>query len=176
MSICDRFDEQEWKLVRHVPVDAFISVAYADGTPEQGELDALFDVMLHANDIADPLLRATIDDLGQSNALLEELQEHASWTKEKVDGWAQSTKRLLKGKLSPAEYQSFVCSVELVAEKIARGSGKGPGTTSPEAGVLKIYIQIWEVDPRALRELPGLDVPHPWLTGSLKNPPNRAMG
>lgn len=159
----ERFSDEEWALVRHVPVDAFLMVAMVDGRLEEEETDSFADELTHAEAMVDPLHREVAEDLDMARGgkLGEELAfqaaEDAAQMKSRIDG----TRAMLREKLTADEYNSFVASSMITGMKVARAAGGGrifhrkEKVSDREKTALAAFAAAYELDPGALDKFPS---------------------
>jgi hypothetical protein len=159
----ERFTEDEWTLVRHVPADAFLMVAMSDGTMEDEEQAVFAQELTSAHLLMNPLHREVSEDLDMNRGghLSEELQFQVAETAAEMVPRIARTKTLLKEKLTEDEYQGFVGSVFVTGLKVARSAGGQKGgifrkETGPisdeEQKALVTFATAYEVDPQALQQ------------------------
>jgi hypothetical protein len=160
MTMRERFTEEEWGLVRHVPFDAFLFGALADQKIEDEEVAAFTQTLERAAALTDPLHReialsytgAGVADVGAEMRF--QMGENAEEMSKRLD----RTKAMLKEHLTGEEYQSFVTSVTINALLVAGASTKKKGIfrkkeviSEEEAQALAVFAATWEVDPAALQ-------------------------
>jgi len=154
MSMRERFSDEEWTLVCHVPVDAFMFAALADQKLDEKEIEAFVDTIANAPTIIDPLHREvalTFATRG-AEAIGSELVFEATESLSAMDDRFERTKKLLKDKLTTDEYQSFLGSVVASGVMVAQASGKRhlfrkkKTVSDDEAAALATFAMRWEVD------------------------------
>jgi len=155
MAMRERFTDDEWALVRHVPFDAFVLAALADKKVEPEEVAAFTKTLEMAPTLSDPLHReiamdwvaSGVDAIGEEVGW--ELRESGSDMLERN----RRTKSMLKDKLTTDEYQSFVLSVTLSGMAVAAASTgkkkifhKRKAISEEEAGALAAFAAVFDVD------------------------------
>ena len=150
----ERFSDDEWELVRHVPMDVFYMVAMADAELGAKEAEVLARELATAAELKNPLHRAIALDIGAGDHLSEEVRFEA-WQggpdmKERMD----RTKALLKDRLTPEEYASFFGSVLVTGIKTAWAGTSGQAEMDEkEAMALTAFATEFEIDAEtALRQ------------------------
>ncbi len=126
MTMRERFTDEEWALIRHVPFDAFVFATLADKDVSEAEIAAFTEMIEKAATLSDPLHREIAVDWAAAGATAIgeefkfELTESGSAMAERLE----RTKPALKDKLTTGEYQSFVRSVTVSCMAIAAASTK----------------------------------------------------
>ncbi|MGZ8567598.1 MAG: hypothetical protein ACXWXS_11165 [Actinomycetota bacterium] len=143
----DRFTTEEWELVTCVPIQAFGVVAGADQQVEQKEFEEFSGRMVRgALGYKDPLHRELAQDLISSD--IPKLIQRST------EADIGETKALLRSKLTPDEYQSFLGSVFIDSLAVARASGMpGAEISDKEQTMLAAFGLAWEIDLEALQRL-----------------------
>jgi hypothetical protein len=155
-----KFSDEEWALVRHVPLDAFLMVALADGTMDPKEAGSFAEEVATAEGLFDPLHREVALDI-RGGHLAEELsfqaQENATEMRARID----RTKTMLQSKLTPDEYQHFIASVFITGTKVARAAGGSSGLFGSKSAVndmektaLTAFAIAYGLDLKALDQFP----------------------
>lgn len=161
MTVRERFTDEEWALIAHVPFDAFLFGALADGEVEEDEVNAFTETLRRAADLKDPIHReialywAAEGMAGQGEELAFQLSESGSAMQDRM----AKTKGVLQEKLTRQEYQGLFQSVWLNAMDVASRSKEKKGhwwnrkeeaISDAEAKALATFAATWEID------LPGL--------------------
>jgi hypothetical protein len=156
MTVKERFTDEEWRLVLHIPFDAFIFAAGADGNVEETEVKAFLQSLEKAPMLTNDLHReialhhAATGTVGIGAEITFEMKESGSAMDERFD----RTKRILKQRLTPAEYQDFFKSIFLHAIAIAGASHEKkrpfhkapPPINDKEAKALNLFAMKWDID------------------------------
>lgn len=157
MTMRERFTDEEWRLVVHVPFDAFIFAAMADGTVEDGEVQAFVDTLQKAPMIKNDLHREILlhhaagGTVGVGAEIAFEMKESVTAMDERFS----RTKRILQERLKSSEYQDFFKSVFLNAVAVAGASTekkkhvwsrKEPPISKKESDALAIFAMKWDID------------------------------
>lgn len=118
----DRFTDAEWATVRTVPVVAFVFTALADKEISKKEVGAFVGELANAEDELHQEVAADLSSIegGHLAEITRQLQTQRST---QVATWLDTTKTLLKDKLSADEYDSFLGSVLIQASRVARAEG-----------------------------------------------------
>ena len=159
----EKFNDEEWALARHVPVDAFFMVALADSDLDEKETASFADELTHAEGLFDPLHREVAEDLDMARGgqLKQELEFQAGENASEMRARVEKTKVMLKGKLTPDEYQNFIASAVITGMKAARAAGGGgllprqETVSDEEKNALVAFMTAYELDPSALDRFPG---------------------
>lgn len=162
----ERFTDEEWGLVRHVPWDAFILVALADKKVEDAEIAAFTETLDKAVTLTDPLHREIALEWAQSGgqAVGEELQFEMTESAAAMRTRFDRTKAVLKDKLTRDEYQGFVLSVTINGLAVAAASTGGKKKmfhkqkpiSEEEATALAAFATAFDVDMAALQARLGI--------------------
>ena len=109
----ERFTNEEWALVRHIPVDAFIFVASADNKIDAKEHEEFLWTLEHGAEIPNPLHSEIASDIaaGGQVAITAEQQFIEAESVEDLEARINRSKAILKEKLTRDEYQAFLLSV-----------------------------------------------------------------
>jgi hypothetical protein len=163
----EKFTNEEWRLVAHIPFDAFYFGAMADGKAEESEVKAFVDSLERPGALKDPLHREIMLDhaAGGMPRVAEEMHFETSETATAKQARFARTKGMLKQKLSPAEYQAFFKSVWISAMAVAAASAekkkRGPiwkpkpkdePISDKEAMALATFAATWDIDLGFLKE------------------------
>ena len=134
----EKFTPKEWELLKLLPFQLFVLVAGADQKIDGAEVAQLNENLKKAPFYKDPLHRELIIDIIASdvNDLIKEAMDASKF----VDR-ANRIKSILRGKLTPDEYQRFLGSVFINGLGIARASG---------GGILGLGDKVGEEEKRAL--------------------------
>lgn len=160
MTMRERFTDEEWKLVRHIPFDAFIFAALADKKVEEAEVAAFTETLEKAAALKDPLHREIALDWVASGleAIGQELQFEMSESNDAMHVRFDRTKPVLKDKLTHDEYQSFVLSVTINGMAVAAASAGKKGflrkkerISTEEAAALAAFATAFDVEFGALQ-------------------------
>ena len=145
-----RFPDQEWALVRTLPLQVFGFIAGADGKIDRDETNDLIDQIAEADSLPSPLHRAIMRSLSTERDFWSLLQHASNYTVslEKT----REIKTLLKNALAPHEYNLFMQSLFWSALEIAQSSGGGPfGITNPvsraEQEHLQAFTDLYDFEP-----------------------------
>jgi hypothetical protein len=160
----ERFDDQEWELLRHLVYSAFSFAMGADDKIEPSELAAVADTINHPDTIEDPLhSELALDYKTRGDA---GIQEEQSFQGSEDDAAAFSrvmrTKGFLKDKLTAAEYEQFLTSLfvhcgvtDLHRKKHLFGRHPDERLSKEDAEFLGKWAAIWDLDPAALARFTG---------------------
>jgi hypothetical protein len=161
MTTRERFTDEEWSLVRHLPFDAFVAGALSEGISQE-ELAAFVGTLERALGLKDPLHREILIDwaTGDQERVMEELRFELEESGSQMHNRFERTKPILHAKLTDDEYQSFVISVTMSALAVAAASTKKRGLfgkkkeliSDQEAHALTGFAMLWDVDPRLFAE------------------------
>jgi hypothetical protein len=164
----ERFTNEEWREVSHIPFDAFYFGAMADGKVEDAEVKAFVDSLERPGALKDPLHREImLDHAAAGNPrVAEEMQFETSETATAMQARFTRTKAMLKQKLSPQEYQAFFKSIWISAMAVAAASTekkdhiwgkKKKPISKKEATALATFAAAWDID---LSFIPGNSATH----------------
>ncbi len=147
-----RFADNEWAVIRMLPIQVFGFIAGADGKIDRDEINDLIDQIAAADRLPSPLHRAIMRSISQEKDFWSVLQHAESY----ADAMEKSReiKRILKNALTPDEYDAFMRSLFWSALEIAQASGGGPfGLMSPvsksEQSNLDAFAELYEFEPNA---------------------------
>lgn len=155
MTMRERFTEEEWTLVRHVPFDAFMFGALADKKVEDAEVEAFTETLEKAAALKDVLHREIALDwvAGGLPAMGEELRFEMTESIDAMRSRFDKTKGILQDKLTRDEYQSFVVSVTINGMAVAAASSSKKGLfhkkqriSEEEAAALSAFAVAFDVD------------------------------
>lgn len=136
----ERFTPDEWELVRCVPIQAFGIVAGADMQADQREFEEFAGRMLRGGMTYKDTLHREVAQEFASDDLSKRIEKA---TQMEIGG----TKTLLRTKLTPQEYQSFLGSILIDAVAVARASGEaGKEIGDQEQTMLAAFGMAWEID------------------------------
>ncbi len=143
----DLFSDEEWGLLKHLPFQAFLTVASADGEVDVKEVRTLATQMERASLLIDPLHRELMQELAGEN--------HAKYlsrvsTAELVRT-SEIVRPLLRSRLSEEQYRGFIRSLFVASLKVAKASGGGflglrNRVSRGEAAVLATFANLYEVE------------------------------
>ena len=147
-----RFADNEWAVIRTLPIQVFGFIAGADGKIDRDEINDLIDQIAEADRLPSPLHRAIMQSISREKDFwsLLQLAESYAETMEK----SREIKRILKNALRPDEYEAFMRSLFWSGLEIAQASGGGPfGLMSPvsksEQSNLDAFAELYEFEPNA---------------------------
>jgi len=151
----EKFTPEEWQLLKLLPFQVFVLVAGADGRIDKEEIAQLQKDLRDAPFYKDALHRELFIDIVSSdiNALILEVADVS-----KLVERANRMKTVLKQKLTPDEYQSFLGSMFINGLKVARASGGGvlglgDKVSEEEKRALATFAAIFEVNVGGLSKL-----------------------
>ncbi len=158
----ERFTDEEWGLVRHVPWDAFILVSLADKNVEEAEVTAFTETLDRAVTLTDPLHREIALEWAQGGleAMGDELRFEMTEKADAMRTRFDRTKAILKDKLTRDEYQGFVLSVTINGLAVAAAAGgkkkkmfhkEEKPISEEEAGAVAAFATMFDVDMAALQ-------------------------
>lgn len=160
----ERFDDEEWELLRHLLYSAFSFATMADGEVEPRELAAIADTLNHPDSIEDPLHSELARDYqvrGDAGIRSEQAFQVAE-TPEAVLARFTRTKGVLKDRLTAAEYEQFLTSVfvhsgvtELHRKKHRFGRHPDEVLSKEDAAQLETWATMWDLDPSSLARYTG---------------------
>ena len=143
----EKFETQEWKQLKKLPLQIFFMVAAADGNVDKKEIEELFAQIEKSATISNKLHREILLDIIDED--FDELLGEALDLEECVET-AESIKSILERRLTESEYKEFVTSMFSGAVRIAAASGGGFFRRNPisdeEANALAIIAAIYDVD------------------------------
>lgn len=147
-----RFADNEWAVIRSLPIQVFGFVAGADGKIDRDEINDLIDQIAEADRLPSPLHRAIMRSISREKDFWSVLQ-HAESYAEAMEK-SREIKRILRNALSPDEYDAFMRSLFWSGLEIAQASGGGPfGLMSPvsrsEQSKLDAFAELYEFEPNA---------------------------
>jgi hypothetical protein len=164
MAVRERFTDEEWRLVVHIPFDAFIFAAMADGNVEDTEVQAFVETLEKAPMIKNDLHReillhhASSGAVGIGAEITFEMKESVAAMDERF----ARTKPILKQRLTATEYQEFFRSVFINALAVAGSSRekkkhawsrKQPPISKKESDALAVFAMKWDIDISFLAQL-----------------------
>ena len=151
----EKFNQEEWQLLKLLPFQVFVLVAGADGRIDKEEIAQLQKDLRDAPFYKDALHKELFIDIVSSdiNALIREVADVS-----KLAERASRMKTVLRQKLTPQEYQSFLGSMFINGLKVARASGGGvlglgDKVSEEEKRALATFAAIFEVDVGGLSTL-----------------------
>lgn len=160
----ERFDDEEWELLRHLLYSAFSFATMADGKVEPRELAAIADMLNHPETIEDPLHSELARDYqvrGDAGIRTEQAFQGTE-TQDAVLARFTRTKAVLKDKLTAAEYEQFLTSVfvhagvtDLHRHKHLFGRRSEETLSKEDAAQLEKWAVIWDLEPAALVRYTG---------------------
>jgi hypothetical protein len=157
-----RFTDDEWALIRHVPVDAYLVVATAEGSLDSTAGRTFIGL---PELIKNPLHRALAEEITVADSLTNELEFQmqeigvvSGAERMRTPATAirlKATKAILKEKLTSADYQGFLASVGVSMYLLATSSGPAHGgspenISSAKEKALTAFVEFYEIDPLAI--------------------------
>lgn len=113
----DRFSDEEWAQIRHLPVDVYYLDPLLDAKVDDNHAGWFIEERAPSSMLNDSLHRALVEDLGPDR-LPEEMRFQRRETDEEFRPRLQRTRELLKDRLTAQELQSFIGSVLITAVKV----------------------------------------------------------
>lgn len=157
-SIRDRFEVEEWDLVRTLPLQVFGFVAGADGTIDRNEVNDLIDQIAIWQHLKSPLHGQILQTYADETDFWRILQ-HATSYADSLDK-AREIKAILKRRLSDDEYREFMASLFWSGLEFAQSSGGGPfglldTVSRAERKKLEVFADLYDIEAADSRLDPG---------------------
>jgi len=139
----EKFSTEEWEDLKILPFAVFVVVAGADGKVDQKEVAEFATQVAQGAALKDPLHRELVVDIaGSTGDLL------AKATARGRSDFVDSTKAVLKSKLTEDEYQRFIGSLFISGLRVAKASGPwfGDKVSNEEKKMLAGFGASWGLD------------------------------
>lgn len=149
----EKFTEDEWKILKILPLIAPVLVAGIDGKIDEMEKAEMDKQLKEAVWLKDPLHKELLIDLGRSD--LDFVLEDAMSVPRSE--FISKVKGILKSKLTTDEYQRFIGSMFISGIKVAKASGGGflglgDKMSKDEAKALALFAALFDLDPKSIEK------------------------